>query len=183
MNGDIRVDIQRFCRNLSAVPGRPGPARGARRVGPAAGAYREEVGEAQRRGQQPEPQVHSITGAATPHSTELDARIHRYLFSMAVRSICVVLVIVIDNPVRWVFAVLAVILPGVAVVMANAAGSKIRRAVPPVTPTGVSQISLGAHETLRDTGSSTGPGFGPSTGPGRNTPYEQRTEDSSERTP
>jgi DUF3099 family protein len=123
--------------------------------------------------------VHSITGAATPHSTDLDARIHRYLFSMAVRSVCVVLVIVIDNPVRWVFAVLAVVLPGIAVVMANVAGNKVRRAVPLVTPTGVSQVSLTAHETLPGTPTGAVPGGGP----GRNVPYEQRSGDSSERTP
>jgi hypothetical protein len=145
------------------------------------------VGEAHGRDQRPALEVHSITGAATPHSTDMDARIHRYLFSMAIRSVCVVLVIVIDNPVRWVFAVLAVVLPGVAVVMANVAGNKVRRAVPPVTPTGVTQVSLTAHETLRSTPTGAGPSARPSAGsgagPGRNTPYEQRSGESSERTP
>jgi hypothetical protein len=73
--------------------------------------------------------VHSITTAAQAHSDDQDARIRRYLFSMGLRTVCVVLVIVIDNPVRWVFAVLAVVLPYIAVVMANAAGG--RRRPPP----------------------------------------------------
>jgi Flp pilus assembly protein TadB len=80
---------------------------------------------AQRR---PEPPVvHSITGAAQAHSQDLDARIKRYLFSMALRTVCVILVLVVHSPIRWVFAVLAVVLPYVAVVMANAAGGRRRR--------------------------------------------------------
>jgi hypothetical protein len=143
-------------------------------IDPAGQAYREEVGEPrQHRNRQaaPEPVVHSITGAVAPHSSDLDVRVRRYLWSMAVRTVCVVLVIVIDNPIRWVFAVLAVVLPGVAVVVANLAGNKVRRAVPVVTPTGVTQISLPRGEQ-------------PITTPGApNAPYEQRNEGSAERTP
>ena len=43
--------------------------------------------------------------APHPHSDDLDRRINRYLISMLIRTICVVLVVVIDSPVRWVFAV------------------------------------------------------------------------------
>ena len=43
---------------------------------------------------------------------------------MALRTLCVILVLVIHSPVRWVFAVLAVVLPYIAVVMANAAGQR-----------------------------------------------------------
>ena len=71
--------------------------------------------------------VHSITAAAQPHSDDLDARIKRYLFSMAIRTVCVILVMVIHSPVRWVFAVFAIVLPYVAVVMANAVGGRRRR--------------------------------------------------------
>ncbi|HST85780.1 MAG TPA: DUF3099 domain-containing protein [Kineosporiaceae bacterium] len=73
------------------------------------------------------PVVHTITGAAQAHSDDLDARIKRYLFSMALRTACVILVLVIHSPIRWVFAVLAIVLPYVAVVMANAAGGRRRR--------------------------------------------------------
>jgi DUF3099 family protein len=78
------------------------------------------------------PVVHSITGAAQAHSDDLDARIRRYLISMAIRTGCVILVLVIDSPVRWVFAGLAIVLPYVAVVMANAAGGRRGPAVPAV---------------------------------------------------
>jgi hypothetical protein len=39
---------------------------------------------------------------------------------MGIRTVCVVLVIVVHHPVRWVFAVGAVVLPYIAVVLANA---------------------------------------------------------------
>ena len=80
------------------------------------------------------PIVHSITDATQARSDDMDARIRRYLFSMAVRTVCVVLVLVVHNPVRWVFAVLAVILPYIAVVMANAAGNRRGSGARPVTP-------------------------------------------------
>lgn len=71
--------------------------------------------------------MHTITGAAQRHSEDLDARIKRYLFSMALRTVCVILVLVIHSPIRWVFAVLAIVLPYIAVVMANAAGGRRSR--------------------------------------------------------
>jgi hypothetical protein len=83
--------------------------------------------------------VHSITGAAQAHSDDLDARIRRYLISMGIRTVCVILVLVIDNPIRWVFAALAIVLPYVAVVMANATGGK-RRA--PAAPGPILRIAL-----------------------------------------
>jgi hypothetical protein len=79
------------------------------------------------------PEVVSITGAPRAHSDDLDRRINRYLVSMLIRTVCVVLVVVIDSPVRWVFAVGAIGLPYVAVVLANARGE--RHAPPPPVPT------------------------------------------------
>jgi len=76
--------------------------------------------------------VHSITAAAQAHSDDLDKRIRRYLISMGIRTVCFILVLVIDSPVRWVFAALAIVLPYVAVVMANAAGGRRRPAIPAV---------------------------------------------------
>lgn len=72
--------------------------------------------------------VHSITGAASPHSDDLDARIHRYLISMSVRVLCVLLAIFVHAQWRhwswWIFAIGAIILPYVAVVMANSVNRK-----------------------------------------------------------
>ncbi len=44
----------------------------------------------------------------------------RYLLSMGTRTLCFVLAVVLTGPARWVCVVLAVILPYVAVVVANA---------------------------------------------------------------
>ncbi|MBT0772408.1 DUF3099 domain-containing protein [Kineosporia sp. J2-2] len=82
--------------------------------------------------------VHSITGAVSPHSDDLDARIRRYLISMSIRVVCVVLAIVIHarwgHWSWWIFAAGAVILPYVAVVMANAVGRRRTDGPAPVTP-------------------------------------------------
>ncbi len=83
--------------------------------------------------------VHSITGAVSPHSDDLDARIRRYLISMSLRVVCVIAAIVVHAQWRhwswWIFAIGAVILPYVAVVMANAVDRRRAGAGPaPVTP-------------------------------------------------
>jgi hypothetical protein len=86
------------------------------------------------RGGQAQPEVVSITAAARPHSDDLDRRMSRYLISMLIRTVCVVLVVVIDSPVRWVFAVGAIVLPYVAVVLANARGERYAAPAPPPPP-------------------------------------------------
>jgi hypothetical protein len=87
---------------------------------------------------QAEEPVHSITGAVSPLSDDLDARIRRYLISMSIRVLCVILAIVIHARWHhwswWIFAVGAVILPYVAVVMANAVGTSAGAGATPVTP-------------------------------------------------
>jgi hypothetical protein len=84
--------------------------------------------------------VHSITDAAQARSDDMDARIKRYLLSMGLRTVCVILVLVVHSPVRWVFAVFAVILPYIAVVMANAAGNRRGAGASPVPPPGMSPV-------------------------------------------
>lgn len=96
--------------------------------------------------------VYSITGASTPHSDDLDQRIGRYLVSMGIRTACVILVIVVQHPTRWVFAVGAVVLPYVAVILANNAGPRRGRPAPPVPP-----------QTRAPVGSITSPRVTPST--------------------
>ncbi len=72
------------------------------------------------------PEVHQITNAVTPLSDDLDARMAKYLVSMLVRTMCVVLVLVVDGWLRWVFAAGAVCLPYVAVIVANNSGGRRR---------------------------------------------------------
>lgn len=63
--------------------------------------------------------MHSITSAATGRSADFDARVNRYLISMGVRTACFILAFVVDGPLRWVFVTGALLLPYVAVVLAN----------------------------------------------------------------
>jgi hypothetical protein len=62
-----------------------------------------------------------ITSVPRSRADDIAARQKRYIFSMAVRTICFVSAIVVGpGPLRWVLIVGAVFLPYVAVVMANA---------------------------------------------------------------
>lgn len=64
--------------------------------------------------------VYSITDAGASHTDDLNKRINKYLISMAIRTACVVLAVVVDGWIRWVFIAGAVVLPYVAVLLANA---------------------------------------------------------------
>ena len=88
------------------------------------------------RSQEPaRPEVYRITSAAGAQSADMQQRAVRYLVSMGVRTVCVVLVIVVPGPLRWVFAVGAIALPYIAVVAANAAGERRQRPAPAPPPT------------------------------------------------
>jgi Flp pilus assembly protein TadB len=89
-----------------------------------------------------EPEVYRITGVQQSHSDDQSQRIGRYLLSMLIRTVCLVLVLVIPGPIRWAFAVGAVILPYVAVVMANAGQAK-RDGAPPTMLTHSPRAGLG----------------------------------------
>ncbi len=65
-----------------------------------------------------------ITTASSSRNEDIAARQRRYLLSMSLRTICFVLAVVTTGWVRWVLVAAAVILPYVAVVMANAAATK-----------------------------------------------------------
>ena len=66
-----------------------------------------------------------ITTASASRNADISARQRRYVISMAIRTVCFVGAIVVgDGWLRWVLIVGAVLLPYVAVVMANATSSK-----------------------------------------------------------
>ncbi len=65
---------------------------------------------------------------------EQAARLHRYLFTMGVRTACFLLAVVTEGWVRWVAAALAIVLPYIAVVMANAVRPRRATAARAVTP-------------------------------------------------
>jgi Protein of unknown function (DUF3099) len=75
-----------------------------------------------------EPEAVRITSASASRNDDIAARQKRYLFSMAIRTLCFVGAIVSASfGVTWLWPILiagAVVLPYVAVVMANTATSK-----------------------------------------------------------
>lgn len=72
--------------------------------------------------------VYTVTDAARPHSEDLDERRRKYIFWMAVRTVCfilaIVLVVVLEGQARLIafFAVAlpAIVLPMFTVISANA---------------------------------------------------------------
>ena len=65
-----------------------------------------------------------ITTASASRNEEIAGRQRRYVISMTIRTICFVAAILVDGWLRWVLVAAALLLPYVAVVMANATHSK-----------------------------------------------------------
>ncbi len=66
-------------------------------------------------------QVFLVTSARQAHSEEMSGRAQRYLISMGIRTVCLIMAIFfVTGLLRWVFVGLAVLLPYVAVILANA---------------------------------------------------------------
>ena len=81
----------------------------------------------------------SVTGLPTSLQDDQGERIRRYLVSMGIRTLCFVLAVIALaglhwTLVGWTFVVAAVILPYVAVVMANATRSPTSTTLGAVTP-------------------------------------------------
>lgn len=66
-----------------------------------------------------EPEAYAITQAQAAHSEGVDSRMRRYLLQMAIRVVCIVLAVLVDGWVRWAAVAGAMVLPWVAVVLAN----------------------------------------------------------------
>ncbi|MDP9219945.1 MAG: DUF3099 domain-containing protein [Actinomycetota bacterium] len=71
----------------------------------------------------PQQPVYSVTGVRRGASDDLAQRQKRYLISMGIRTVCFLLAVITPSPIRWVLVAAAVVLPYIAVVMANAVGS------------------------------------------------------------
>ena len=79
-----------------------------------------ELGLSVAKDKAPEIEVFTITGAQRPLSQEQTGRTRRYLISMGIRTACVLGAIVVPGWPRWVLLAGAVVLPYLAVVVANA---------------------------------------------------------------
>ena len=73
-----------------------------------------------RSGGAPAAEVFTITEAQRALSDEQTGRTRRYLISMGIRTACVIAAIFVPGWPRWVFIAGAVVLPYLAVVVANA---------------------------------------------------------------
>jgi hypothetical protein len=67
-----------------------------------------------------EPEVHQITDAGVSLSEDQVGRTRKYLWSMALRTVCFIGAVVTPSPWRWIMVAAALFLPYLAVVVANA---------------------------------------------------------------
>ncbi|MEZ5157328.1 MAG: DUF3099 domain-containing protein [Candidatus Nanopelagicales bacterium] len=87
-----------------------------------------------------------ITGAQVPLSEDQRLRTRRYLISMAIRTVCFVGAIIASGWLRWTLVAGAVVLPYIAVVMANAGRGRSEKAPPMIVLNEQRQIGPRAHE-------------------------------------
>lgn len=67
-----------------------------------------------------EPEPVRITSAGSALSDDIAARSRRYLLQMGIRVLCFIGAVVVDHPIRWALLAGAIVLPYVAVLLANA---------------------------------------------------------------
>jgi hypothetical protein len=85
-----------------------------------------------RHGDDRERVVQSVTSAPISGADDQSQRVRRYLLTMGIRVVCGALALFTEGWLRWTFVTLAVVLPYIAVVMANAVGPRSGEAVAPV---------------------------------------------------
>ena len=73
---------------------------------------------------------HSITSAKRSASEDLEMRQRRYLWSMLVRTVCFIGLVITPNPWRWSFLLGAAVIPAIAVVLGNAADRRTTDTLP-----------------------------------------------------
>lgn len=107
--------------------------------------------------------AYSITGAPKSLQDDVRSRETRYLLSMGLRTACFLLAIfAADGLLRWVLIVAAVVLPYIAVVMANAGRERKAKTmtayVPndrPELPRAAHRLEPGASDVIEDASSRT----------------------------
>lgn len=74
--------------------------------------------------------VHRITEAHESHTVDHNSRVLKYTISMTIRVICFVAAFFTHGPLQWIMLVGAIVLPYIAVVIANR-GADITKREPP----------------------------------------------------
>jgi hypothetical protein len=83
---------------------------------------------------EPHPRVFSVTTAHSSAADDQALRVKRYLITMGIRTACFVIAVVAQGAIRWTAVAGAVVLPYIAVVLANAVTPRQRGMVGAVTP-------------------------------------------------
>lgn len=100
-----------------------------------------------------EPHAHeavSITSAQPGRSVDLHRREVRYLISMGIRTVCFVAAVIASGPLRWIFVAGAVLLPYVAVILANTASRRSEAAADPYRPEAAGSLETGHGRGAND---------------------------------
>ncbi len=79
--------------------------------------------------------VHRISDAPRPLAEDVSARSRNYAISMAVRTVSFVLALIFSGWLRWVFFIGCLILPYVAVMLANEGKTRRAESLPPLANT------------------------------------------------
>ena len=72
-------------------------------------------------------EVYAVTGAQAGTKDQQERRIGKYLVSMGIRVVCLIAAVLVPGWPRWLFVAGAVLLPYVAVVIANAGRERTSR--------------------------------------------------------
>ena len=76
----------------------------------------------------------SISNVGEPLSVDQSSRARKYFISMMVRTACFILAVILPSPYRWVALFGAVVLPYIAVVVANAGREGVRGRATIISP-------------------------------------------------
>ncbi len=87
-----------------------------------------------------------ITDARSPASVEHESRVKRYALTMGFRTLCFVAMVFVDGPLRWVLFAGAVVLPYVAVIVANQANQRSQQKRVGGVPIDRPQLTTGPEE-------------------------------------
>ena len=68
----------------------------------------------------------SISNVGKPLSVDQSSRARKYFISMMIRTLCFILAVVLPSPGRWIALFGAVVLPYIAVIVANAGRESIK---------------------------------------------------------
>jgi hypothetical protein len=76
----------------------------------------------------------SVSNVGEPLSRDQSSRARKYFISMMIRTACFILAVVLPSPYRWVALFGAVVLPYIAVVVANAGRESVRGRATVISP-------------------------------------------------